>query len=507
MSTLPGRPESHWIETTPRTSYPPLADDRTVDVAVVGGGIVGVCTAWEMARAGRSVALLEADRVATGVTGYTTAKLSALHGLVYADLLGTFGVEAAQRYAASQQDALAHVRDVAAELGIDCELEEAPAFTYAESETLLPKVREEAQAAAVAGLPASFVTETHLPFPVAGAVRVEGQLQFHPRKYLLGLLEDFVAQGGLVLEQTRVVGLDEGEPCVLTAENGATVTARDVVVATHYPVFDRALMFARLEPKRELVVGAVIPESDDPHGMYLTTEQNTRSVRTAPYEQGQRLLIVTGEQFPPGSADVTERFERLVSWTRRRFPEAEVLCRWGTQDNTTTDKVPYVGPFHPGSEHVYVATGFGGWGMSNGVMAARLLCGLLTGDAPDWADLYDPRRIEPTKEAAPMLKLQAKIARHFVGDRLGSHVDSLDDIGPGQGAVTRIEGERCAVYRDERGDLQVVSATCTHLGCLVHFNDAERAWECPCHGSRFGTDGTVLQGPATRPLERRERPV
>ena len=503
MTSVPGRLESHWIDSTPATSYPSLESDRTVDVVVVGGGIAGIATAWELTRAGRSVAILEADRVVTGVTGYTTAKLTAQHTLIYAHLRKAFGEDAAHVYAQSQQFAVDHVEDVSRELGVDCEFERVPAFTWAESAETLQSVRDEVDAAQQAGLDASYVTETPLPFPVQGAIRVENQAQFHPRKYLLGLLDDYTARGGLVFERSRVVELDEGEPCTVTTENGATVTAHDVVVASHYPVFDRALLFSRLEPTRDVVVAATIPENEDPGGTYITPDNGSRSVRTAPYGDGRRLLIVTGEQFSPGTSDANERFERLVSWTREKFPSAEVAYRWATQDNSTTDKVPYIGHFHPGTEHVYVAAGFAGWGMSNGVLAGLLLTAHITGQEQPWTSLYDPRRIKPLTEAVSMAKLQAKVARHFVGDRLGSHVDTVDDIASGSGAVTRLNGERCAVYKDATGEVHAVSATCTHLGCIVHFNAGETAWECPCHGSRFATDGSVIQGPATRPLEPR----
>ncbi|HEX8627027.1 MAG TPA: FAD-dependent oxidoreductase [Catenuloplanes sp.] len=505
---LAGADESYWMGSTPTTAYPSLAGDVEVDVAVLGGGIAGLCTAWELVEAGRSVALLEADRIAAGVTGYTTAKLSCLHTLIYAKLRAGFGADAARLYAQSQQQAVRRVADLTARLAIDCDLERVPAYTYVESAERLSDVHAEVDAANEAGLPASFVTDTGLPYPVAGAVRVADQAQFHPRRYLLALAEDLTRRGGLIFERTRAVGLGEGDPCTVTTEGGAVVTARQVVVATHYPVFDRALLFARLEPRRELVVAAAIAAGRDPGGAYITQEQNTRSVRTAPYLDGQRLLIVTGEHFSPGAAQVTERWQRLIAWTRQRFPGARVTHRWATQDNSTTDAVPFVGPLHPGSRNVYVATGFGGWGMSNGVMAGELLAAVLTGTKPPWADLYDPRRLHPVREAGPLLKLQAKVAGHLIGDRVRpSHVDSPADIAPGSGAVVRVAGQRCAVYRDAAGDLHVVSARCTHLGCIVHFNDAETAWECPCHGSRFAIDGTVLQGPANRPLERRDLDV
>lgn len=499
-SVLPGTAESHWMTTAPGTPYPPLAEDLTADVVVVGAGIAGICTAWELTRAGRSVVLLEADRVAAGVTGHTTAKLTAQHTFVYADVAKRFGADGARDYAASQQDAVEHVARVSAELGIDCELERCPAYTYVRDQEGLDRVRAEVKAALEAGLDASLVSDTPLPFPVAGAVRVEGQAQFHPRKYLLGLLADLTGAGGRVFERSRVVELDEGDPCRVVTEAGATVTAGHVVVATHYPVFDRALLFARLSVKRELVVSADIPEDAAPEGVFITPEENTRSVRTAPWRPGRRLLIVTGEHFTPGGADVEDRYRRLLGWTTEHFPDADVVHRWATQDTSTLDGVPYVGPFHLGAERTWVATGFGGWGMSGGVMAGRLLSGLVTGDAPTWASLYDPRRIKPAVEALPAVKLQAKVARHFIGDRLTSHVDSLDEIPPGAGAVTRVAGERCAVYRHPDGTVTAVSATCTHLGCIVRFNDAETAWECPCHGSRFGVDGTVIEGPANKPL-------
>jgi glycine/D-amino acid oxidase-like deaminating enzyme/nitrite reductase/ring-hydroxylating ferredoxin subunit len=499
---------SYWMTTAPGTGHPPLDADIEVDVAVVGGGIAGLCAAWELARAGRSVAVLEADRIAAGVTGHTTAKLSALHTLRYARLRDQRGPEAARLYARSQSEAVRRVAEVAAELGADCDFETVPAYTYAETEDTAAQAEAEAEAAREAGLPATFVTDTELPFPVAGAVRVADQAQFHPRKYLLALAADLTARGGRVFEHTRVTGLHDGEPCRVTTGDGARVTARDVVVATHYPVFDRALLFARLEPRRELVVAGPVPADLAPTGMYLTPDHGTRSVRTAPLAGGQRLLIVTGEHLLPGGASTEERFTRLTAWTREHFPGFSPTHRWAAQDNDTTDGVPFVGPFHPGSRHVYVATGFGGWGMSNGVMAGALLAAHITGrDLPPWAGLYDPRRFGPLREAPTLLKVQATVARHFVGDRLRAPSgEAVARIAPGGGAVVRVDGRHCAVHRDESGKLHAVSARCTHLGCLVRFNDAERTWDCPCHGSRFDVTGEVLQGPAVRPLERREPP-
>ncbi|GAB2868833.1 FAD-dependent oxidoreductase [Streptomyces deserti] len=495
---------SYWLETAPDGRHPALTEDLEVDVAVVGGGIAGLSTAWELARAGRSVAVLEAGRIAASVTGHTTAKVTALHTLIYDKLRRTRSPEGARLYARSQSEAIARMAGIADELGIDCDWEPRNAYTYVCDAGRVDELRAEARAAREAGLPASFVTETGLPFPVAGAVEVTGQAQFHPRKYLLALAADLVTRGGRIFEDTTVVGLDEGEPCRLSTTAGATVTARDVVVATHYPIFDRALLFARLTPRRELVVAGPVPADQDPNGMYITPDEGTRSVRTAPYSGDRRLMIVTGEHFTPGTGDTRARFERLTAWATEHFPDLRITHRWATQDNDPTDTVPLVGPLHPGARHTYVATGFGGWGMTGGVMAGRLLSAQITGEPCAWSELYDPRRLRPAvREAPTFLKTQAKVAGHFVGDRLRPS-PPVESLPPGEGAVVRVDGHRLAVYRDDDGTLHAVSARCTHLGCLVSFNAAERAWECPCHGSRFDTDGKVVQGPATRPLERRD---
>ncbi|MFC8711265.1 FAD-dependent oxidoreductase [Streptomyces sp. NPDC057197] len=496
---------SYWVETAPGPERPALAEDLDVDVVVIGAGMAGLSTAYELTRAGLGVAVLEARRVAAGVTGHTTAKLTALHTLIYDRLRRTRDARAAELYARSQSEAVERAWSLVDELGIECEWETRSAYTYVRDADRVAEVRAEAEAAREAGLAASFVTETGLPFPVAGAVRVAGQAQFHPRKYLLALTADLVARGGRVFENTVVRGLSEGEPCRVTTAGGATVRARHVVVATHYPVFDRALLFARLAPRRELVVAGPVDAAEDPDGMYITPEENTRSVRTAPYgTDGQRLLVVTGEHFTPGTGDSQARFDRLAVWAGEHFPGADLVHSWATQDIDPTDTVAMVGPLHQAARNTYVATGFGGWGLSGGIMAGGLLTALITGRDCPWRELYDPRRLRTAvREAPAFLRNQAEVARHFVGDRLRPS-PPVEAIAPGEGAVVRSGLDHLAVYRDDEGTAHTLSARCTHLGCLVAFDSAERAWECPCHGSRFDTEGRVLQGPATESLERRE---
>ncbi|GAA3290689.1 FAD-dependent oxidoreductase [Streptomyces cinereospinus] len=496
---------SYWLDTLPPAApAPPPSGDVEVDVAVVGAGIAGLSTAWELTRRGHGVAVLEADRIAAGVTGHTTAKISAQHTLIYDRLRRTRGTEGARLYARSQTEAIHHAAETVDELGIACDWEDTAAYAFAQGRRRIPELRAEAEAAKEAGLTAEFVTDTDLPFPVAGAVRVADQAQFHPRKYLLALADAIRERGGQLYEGTRVVGLTEGEPCVLTTEEGTRVTARAVVVATHYPVFDRALLFTRLSPRRELVIAAPVDAAKAPEGMYITPEHHTRSVRTAPYTNGKRLLILTGEHFTPGSGqDTEERFATLTGWAERHFGTLRLSHRWATQDNDSTDHVPLVGPLHPAARHVYVATGFGGWGMSGGIMAGRLLCDQITGrEVPPWSELYDPRRIAPVlREGGQFIRHQATVARHFVGDRLpGLTRPGLDDLAPGgrRGPARRRQALRGAPGRGRRAARRV-RALHPH-GLPRGVRPGRTGLGVPL--SRLPLrppDGQVLQGPAVKP--------
>jgi len=499
---------SYWMVSAETPDHPMLTDDIAVDVAVVGAGIAGISVAAEIARTGRSVALLEAERIAAGVTGGTTAKVSVLHGSIYHHLAQKLGAETAEAYATSQTLAMEHVAETVRRLEIDCDLERQPAFVWTESEKDVEMLRGEADAARRAGLAATFTHDTGLPFPVAGAVRVEDQLVFHPRKYLRAVAQEYVDNGGLIFENTRVTDLDEGEPCVLTTDEGHRVSALDVMVATHYPIFDRSMMFSRLTPHREFAAAAVVPDSADPRAMYISTSSDTRSLRGAPYDGG-RLLIATGAPFTPGDPEAPQRLDDLERWLTDRFPVEELRFVWAAQDNTSGDKVPFIGPLHAGAKHAWVATGFAGWGMTNGVLAGLMMRENLDGTTPAWARIYDPRRVHPALEAKTFVTSGARSMAGLagnVGARMKAKLGrgkSADDLNPGEaGIVSHPDGE-WATYVDEDGDQHAVSPTCTHMGCLVSFNGAEKAWECPCHGSRFGLDGAVLQGPATRPLKRR----
>ncbi|WP_414937874.1 FAD-dependent oxidoreductase [Amycolatopsis sp. cmx-11-51] len=504
MTELPGI-RSLWLDTAPASDRTGTPLPRETDVAVLGGGIAGLTTAYRLAKAGRSVLVLEAGRLAAGVSGHTTAKISTQHGVKYASLAKTKGVEAAAMYAYTQAAALEWIATTATELGIECGFTRADSFVYTTKPETLESLEREAEAAAEAGLPASFVADVDLAVAAVGAVKFAAQAHFHPRRWLLGLADEIERAGGTIMEGVRAEGVDELGGTKVRTSSG-DVRAAEVVVATHYPMLDRGLFFARLEPVRDLVVAGPVEGGRSPDGMFLDADTH-HSVRGY-LNDGVPYAVAGGEHYRVGdSVDVESRYERLAGWASAHAGMPRATHRWSAHDLSTLDSVPYVGRYHPASRHLWVATGFGQWGMTGGTAAGFLLADLLTGRDNPAASLYDPNRFD-LGSAISTVENSATVAKFLVGDHLSAlrKPASLAELALDEAKVTRDGGELVAAYRDPDGELHAVGAHCTHLGCLVAFNNAEKTWDCPCHGSRFGVDGSVLQGPAVRPLpKKRER--
>lgn len=502
---MEGRLGSYWLETAPRRRYPPLLAEQSVDVAIVGGGIVGLTTAWLLKRAGRKVGVIEAGRILERVTGRTTAKVTSSHGLIYAPLISHFGEALAGLYAEANQQAIERIAEVVAELGADCGFDRKAAYVFSASGEALKAVEAEVDAALKLGLPASFVREAPLPIPMQGAVKFDGQAQLHPVRYLAAMAEAVDGDGSWIWEQSRVVEVTEGEPCRVVAEQGV-VRAADVVVATNLPILDRGGFFAKAFPKMHVVLAARLASAEGFDGMFLGADDPECSLRLHRDEKGA-VLIADGRGFKTAhERNVPALYAELEALVRRHFQIESIEWRWANQDYRTIDGVPYVGLQSAASRHVYVATGFNHWGMTNSMVAAQILRDAILGRPNPWAELYHATRVKPAVSAPRFVTENLDVARHWVGDRIGADERRPADLKPGEGAVLKVGGERVAVSRGDDGRLRAVSPICTHMSCTVAWNGLEQTWDCPCHGSRFSADGQVLNGPAVKPLEGKTAP-
>jgi glycine/D-amino acid oxidase-like deaminating enzyme/nitrite reductase/ring-hydroxylating ferredoxin subunit len=502
---------SVWLDGLERPSFPPGPDHLSldVDVVVIGGGITGLTTATLLVDAGATVALVEAERVGGGTTGSTTGKVTSQHGLLYADLVRRHGWDRARVYAEANQRAIETIHRLADRCA-DARFEWAPAYVYATTRDDREAVERESRCAAELGLPATLTDTSDLPFEIDVALRFDDQAHIHPGHYVVGLARAFVAGGGIVAEGTRALDVDEDRDGVTVRTAGAlgpgTVRARHAVVATLIPFLDIGGYFAKATAHREYGIAARL-RGPTPTGMHITAGQPTRSTR--PWHDGDRQgVIVVGEGHPTGRGDPRPgRWGALERWTREHFDVVSFDHRWSAQDYTTIDLVPYVGRM-PFRRHTYVATGFNKWGLTNGTVAATLLTDALTGRTNPAHEAFDARRLGGLRTAARAAVVNLEVGREFVAGWTGRlRSSSASDLAPGEGGIVELDGRSVAAYRDEDGRLVAVSATCTHLGCTVRWNGAERSWDCPCHGSRFATDGTVLTGPAVAPLAAIEEPV
>ncbi|HOE71645.1 MAG TPA: FAD-dependent oxidoreductase [Deltaproteobacteria bacterium] len=500
---LPGRPVTLWLDTTPETDYPALDRDLKVDTLVVGGGIAGLTTALMLQQAGMTTAVIDFRRIVSGVTGHTTAKITSLHGIVYRTLITHFGREGAGIYAEANQTAIEKTAALVEKEGIDCEFSRASAYTYAVTDSQARRIEEEVKAAESIGLPVFYVQETSLPFPTRGAVCLRDQAKFHPRKYLLALAVKYTGEGGLIFENTRALGVRRNGAGSEVMTDHGPIRARHVVVTTNFPFFDPAFFFTRMYQKRSYVL-ALRVNYPLPEGMYISIEEPFHSIRSHPMEGGD-ILLVGGQMHKTGHArNTAELYKSLESFARDRFAVSSIDYRWSTQDNVTTDLVPYIGVPTPMHKNIYIATGFAGWGMTHGMIAAMIITDDILGRRNDWSALYNPFRFKPSS-AYSFFEQNLHVAKTFVRERIVSSPEKLQGrlIAPGQGGVFSLDHDKAGVARDRDGVLHAVSPVCTHMGCMVTWNNAEESWDCPCHGSRFDSDGKVIHAPAKKDLEKK----
>lgn len=489
-----GLPESVWLATTPATAYPALEGDLSVDVAVIGGGIAGLMTAYELAARGHKVAILEAGRIAEAVTGNTTAKVTSQHHLVYNFLIKKHGRERARLYGQAQEAGLARIAELVEKHGIDCHFTRARAYTYTQNPDEVEKVKAEAEAAKSLGLPAHFTDQTELPFTVSGAIYFEDQAHFHPRKFLLALAEEITNAGGQIFEQTRALAVDEqgGGQVIRTAKG--EVKAKAVVLATHYPFIDHSVYAVRMQPNRSY---AVLAEVDRPiEHMYISVGDR-RSFR--PYSK--TAIIIGGEGHEVGKADERGQYQKLELYAKETARAKQIQYRWSAHDHTAVDRVPLIGQYLPGKKGVFVATGFGAWGMTSGAVAGLLLSDLMEEKPNSWAEAFNPNRLRSLKPNQRLLAQGKSAVQGLAVERIKNVFKDSELPDPGEGKIITKHGRQLAVHRAEDGTLVVRSAVCTHMGCIVAWNSAEKTWDCPCHGSRFTSDGQVKHGPAVKDLE------
>jgi glycine/D-amino acid oxidase-like deaminating enzyme/nitrite reductase/ring-hydroxylating ferredoxin subunit len=505
MESRSGDSVSLWLATAGLEHVPPLKDDAAADVCVIGAGIAGLSTAYELALGGRSVIVIDMGRIGDGMTGRTTAHFSNAFDDRYFQVERLHGADGAQLVAQSHTAAIRRTAAIAEHEAISCDLELLDGWLFAppgESPGLLEREFAAAQRAGVPGV--ELATRAPLDGITGPALRFPDQLQLHPLKYLAGLARAITRLGGRIHGETKATRLHGGDKARVETSTGATIRAQAIVVATNTPFNDLAVMHTKQAAYQTYVIAAQVPAGSVTRALYWDTLDPYHYVRLQKVESGhtaRELLIVGGEDHKTGQAEHSERrWSKLEEWMRTVFPSAgEVELRWSGEVMEPVDALGYIGKNPLDDDNVFIVTGDSGNGMTHGVIAGLLLSDLIQGRDHPWAEIYRPSR-RTLRAAAEFAKENLNVAKEYAAWLAPGSVERIEDIAQGEGAVVRRGMSMHAVYVDQAGVPHERSAVCPHLGCVVQWNNAEKTWDCPCHGSRFATDGNVIHGPANKGL-------
>lgn len=509
-SITSGKNVSYWIDSTSTVAFDKPSQNMNTEVLVIGGGIAGLTTAYKLLKAGRKVILVEDGFIGSGETGRTTAHLSCALDDRYYYLESTFGKESSKLAAESHSKAIDEIEHIVQSLNIDCSFKRVNGYLFLHPSDKIENLEKEYQATQNAGIKTAFLKATPCIFKgeIMPCLAFTNQAQFHVLKYLTGLANAVTALGGTIYTEARAEKISKKGAEV----NGYTFTAEHIVVATNSPINDTLTMHTKQSAYRSYVIAGKIPKGQLPYALWWDTgdldskwvAQPYHYVRLENFDEQYDLLISGGEDHKTGQADEEgisefERYERLESWTRNYFPMLEdIAYRWSGQIMEPLDGLGFMGK-NPGDDSTYIITGDSGNGMTHATIGAMIISDIILGVKNEWEDLYSPSRIT-LKSAFDFARENTNTISQYLDWVKASDLETTADLSAGEGGVISSGLKKIAVFRDYDNTLRAFSAVCPHLGCIVHWNNDEKSFDCPCHGSRFSTDGTVINGPAKRGL-------
>ena len=474
--------ESIWSKTWNRKKRAALTGEQKTDVVVIGGGMAGILTAWRLMQAGVDVVVLEANRVGSGQTENTTAKITSQHGMFCHTFFEKKGEEIAGKYVQANQAAVEEYKRIVREEAIDCDFNVCDSYVYSKDEE---KLEQETEAAKKLGVDAVFEKQIEIPVSCAGAVRFPGQAQFHPLKFI-----DALAGSLNIYEGTLVKEVEEH----LVKTDGGSVKADHIVFAAHFPFVNfPGMYFARMHQERSYVLA--LENAGTLHGMYIGDGNDTLSFRQyGPY------ILLGGQAHRVGENQEGGRYERLKKAARKCYPSGCVMAFWSAQDCITTDKIPFIGQYADDRPNWFAATGFQKWGMSSAMVSAMLLTDRICGLENPYAEVFTSSRF--SLEEIPQLVTDSGQAVKGLTKRFFHLPDeTVSGLKPGHGAVVETLEGKAGVYKTEEGEIHQADIVCPHLGCELTWNPDERSWDCPCHGSRFDYKGNLMDGPAQEGIQ------
>jgi glycine/D-amino acid oxidase-like deaminating enzyme/nitrite reductase/ring-hydroxylating ferredoxin subunit len=478
-------------------------EEKIYDVVIIGGGITGLTTALNLQREGKACLLVESHRLGFGTTGGTSAHLNTFLDSTYPEIDTAFGKEVSKMLAEASKKMIQVIKSNIDELQIDADFKFRDGYLFSQNEKETEELLEIMSSSLEAGLDVIEYKSNGLPIKFEKSIRFSGQAQFHPIKYINGLAKEFRALGGELIENVIVTESRAVEDIHHVVYQDGEFKANNIVWATHIPPGINILSL-RNAPYRSYVLAVTLKDENYPACLSYDMKDPYHYFRSHEID-GQRYLIIGGEDHKTGHGDPDEAFANLENYVKENFEVGSIDYRWSSQYYVPVDGLPYIGQLPGGEKGIFVATGFNGNGMIFGSLSGQILTDLITGKENELAKVLSPARLKPLSGFTEFVKENADVAYHFVADRFGTHlIASLNELPSGEGKVVEFEGEKLAIFKDDQGRATALSPVCTHAGCIVNWNSTEKSWDCPCHGGRFSVDGAVLTGPPRTPLKKIE---
>lgn len=498
--------KSYWVESTNLTNYPKIKENIKTDVCIIGGGITGISTAYLLSKESNlDITLLEADLMGMGVSANTTAKVTSQHGLIYDYLYNSFGKESMEAYLNSNEEAIRLIEKIIEDENIECNFTKEDAYVYTCKDQNDEKIKREVECLNSVGFEAEYVKESPLPFEIVSAVKFKNQGQFHVRKYLLSLLKILEKNNVNLYENSKVVDIKHKTDMYEIYVNDCKVECKYLVMATHYPIKNfPGMYFIKMYQESSYII-AVETEKEIFDGIYISCDTPTTSFRNVIGDNGKKFLLVGGSGHKTGdtSVKIEDSYINLENYIKTIYPDSNVKYKWMTEDCVSLDKIPYIGEFSNFLPNMYVATGYKKWGMTTSHVAARIITDKILDKINPYYKLYTATRLEPIKNSKEFGNMLKESVYSLAINKVTPPIIDFEELKNDSGGVVNYNGEKLGIYKDKNGEIFAVVPYCKHLGCELSWNNLEKTWDCPCHGSRYDYKGNIITEPTTEGLDRR----
>ena len=478
-----------------------LEQDFSTDICIIGAGIFGLTCAYYLTKLGFDVTVLEKSDIASKATGHTTGKITSQHGLFYDYLTNSYGQKFAKDYLDVNEEAIQNIKNIIDEENINCDFKYQNSYVFTTKKSELSLIKNEYNAVSNLGYNCELVTKTGLPFNVVGALCFKNQAEFHPVKYLASLCKCIIARNGKIYTNSTAVDVKMEDSDYITYVNGHEIKSKYVIIATHYPFINfPGFYFTKMYQSTSYLI-AIDTKKTLFKGMHISAGVPTLSFRTALYNNKEILLIGGMDHKTGHPSSYKDTYGKLEDIARKYYPDSNILFRWNTRDCISLDKLPYIGSFSSSMPNMFVGTGFKKWGMTLSNVAANIIVDKICGNYNKYEYLFKSTRLKPIKNHDEFKNILVQSTNSLLLDKLKRPNMSFDEIENNSGSIIEVNGEKVGIYKDDNGKIYAVKPICTHLGCLLSWNDIDKTWDCPCHGSRFNFDGTNLYDPAFKNLD------